>query len=211
MLCVYFFYKTDMFQTIQKGEINTVSSLSENIFYTLLISLIIMIIQNTFTVIPLIFVITLNYYSFGFINGFIWSWLSSVVAAIVVFYAVRFWFQDMVIHKRHHDFLEKIERKGIYYVFYGRVFPFFPTSILNIIAGISTISIKAFTIGTLIGNFIYFFILSLIPFGLFSADIPPVFIILIIVFAIILFYFLKKTKPAFLQQIKKVKEKSNNG
>jgi len=198
-----------MFEAIQKGEFKSVSSLGENLFYTLLISLLIMIIQNTFTLIPLIFVITLNYYSFGFINGFIWSWLSSVVAAVIVFYAVRFWFQDMVSHHKHHDFIEKIEKKGLYYVFYGRVFPFFPTSILNIIAGISTISIKAFTIGTLIGNFIYFFILSLIPFGLFSTDIPPVFIFVIIVVAIILFYFWKKAKPTVLQRIKKGKEKIN--
>ncbi|WP_157827609.1 TVP38/TMEM64 family protein [Niallia nealsonii] len=199
-----------MFQAIQKGEIKAVSSLSENIFYTLLISLIIMIIQNTFTLIPLIFVITLNYYSFGFLNGFIWSWLSSVVAAVIVFYAVRFWFQDMIIRQKHHDFIKKIEKKGTHYVFYGRVFPFFPTSLLNIIAGISTISIKAFIIGTLIGNFIYFFILSLIPFGLFSTDIPPALIIILIALAILLFYLLKKTKPAFLQQLKKEKEKSSN-
>lgn len=199
-----------MFQAIQKGEIKAVSSLSENIFYTLLVSLIIMVIQNTFTLIPLIFVITLNYYSFGFINGFIWSWLSSVVAAIIVFYAVRFWFQDIIPQQKHRDFIEKIERKGTYYVFYGRVFPFFPTSLLNIIAGISTISLKAFTIGTLIGNFIYFFILSLIPFGLFSTDIPPVLMVIFIALAIILFYFMKKAKPAFFQQLKKGKEKSSN-
>ncbi len=170
-------------------------------------SLFIMIIQNSFTIIPLLFVITLNYYLFGFFYGFIWSWFSSILAAMIIFLAVRYWFQEIVPAKKYVDLLKRMETRGIYYVIYGRIFPFFPTSILNIIAGISMISFKSFIIGTAIGNFFYFFILALIPLGLFSMEIHPVFVALIILCTIIVFYSIKKMKPRCWQNIKKIKQR----
>ncbi|WP_445487375.1 TVP38/TMEM64 family protein [Niallia sp. 03133] len=166
-----------------------------------------MVIQNSFTIIPLLVVISLNYYCFGFMYGFIWSWISSILAAIIIFIFVRYWFQELPLSKKYHNFLEKIEKKGLSYVIYGRIFPFFPTSILNIIAGISSISLKTFIIGTTIGNFFYFFILALIPLGFVSINIHPVILFLIIVSAIILIYCLKKTKPELVQNIKKIRQR----
>ncbi|WP_445506538.1 TVP38/TMEM64 family protein [Niallia sp. 03190] len=209
LLIVYFlFFDTELFQSIQKGEIKTVSAfLEENIYYALMFSLFIMIIQNSFTIIPLLFVITLNYYLFGFLYGFIWSWFSSILAAMIIFLAVRYWFQEIVLAKKYVDLLKRMEARGIYYVIYGRIFPFFPTSILNIIAGISTISFKSFIIGTAIGNFFYFFILALIPLGLFSLEIHPAIVVSIILFTIIVFYSIKKMKPRCMQNIKKIKQR----
>ncbi|MER2060117.1 MAG: VTT domain-containing protein, partial [Niallia sp.] len=180
-LFILFFRYTDILQAIRQGEIDSVTSVfKDNITYALIVSLFIMIIQNSFTVIPLILVITLNFYSFGFFYGFLWSWLSSVIAAMIIFLAIRFWFQDFVHSKvkNHQDMLDKIEHKGMRYVIYGRVFPFFPTSILNIIAGVSNISLRPFTIGTAIGNFFYFFVLALIPYGVFSTNINPLALII---------------------------------
>ena len=57
-------FQTNWFQMIISGEIDT--SIKEKIWLVLLFTLLIMIIQNTFTVIPLILVITVNYVLFGF-------------------------------------------------------------------------------------------------------------------------------------------------
>ena len=57
------------------------------------------------------------------------------------------------------------------FVFSARVLPFIPTSLINILGGLSTIGLKGFTIGTALGNFIYFFLLALVPAGLMSSGI----------------------------------------
>jgi len=205
-LFIIFFRYTDIFQAIRQGEIDSVTSIfKNNLSYALIVSLFIMIIQNSFTVIPLILVITLNFYSFGFFYGFLWSWFSSVIAAMIIFYATRFWFQDFVISKvqKHQEMLDKIEQKGMRYVVYGRIFPFFPTSILNIIAGVSNISIRPFTIGTAIGNFFYFFVLALIPYGVFSTDINPLALIIIVLLITGIFYYFNRKKPSLMERVKK--------
>lgn len=202
---ILFFHYTNIFEAIRKGEVEEISSVfKDNITYALLISLLLMIVQNSFTIIPLILVITLNYYSFGFLYGFLWSWFSSIIAGLIIFMAVRFWFQDWVVSKvkKHQEILDRIEEKGMSYVLYGRIFPFFPTSILNIMAGISNISIRPFTIGTAIGNFVYFFILCLIPFGVFSTNINPISLIVIIVIVTAILFFISKKNPGLVKKIK---------
>jgi len=210
-LFIIFFRYTDIFQAIRQGEIDSVTSVfKNNLSYALIVSLFIMIIQNSFTVIPLILVITLNFYSFGFFYGFLWSWFSSVIAAMIIFYATRFWFQDFVISKvqKHQEMLDKIEQKGMRYVVYGRIFPFFPTSILNIIAGVSNISIRPFTIGTAIGNFFYFFVLALIPYGVFSTDINPLALIIIVLLITGVFYYFNSKKPSLMERVKEIKRRA---
>lgn len=210
-LFIIFFRYTDIFQAIRQGEIDSVTSVfKNNLSYALIVSLFIMIIQNSFTVIPLILVITLNFYSFGFFYGFLWSWFSSVIAAMILFYATRFWFQDFVISKvqKHQEMLDKIEQKGMRYVVYGRIFPFFPTSILNIIAGVSNISIRPFTIGTAIGNFFYFFVLALIPYGVFSTDINPLALIIIVLLITGVFYYFNRKKPSLMERVKEIKRRA---
>lgn len=201
-------YDLEIFQSIRNGEVHSISTrYKDQIWYALMITFIIMIVQNSFTIIPLILVITLNYYLFGFLYGFLWSWISSIGAAMFVFYVIRFWFQDIASKKNHGELVRKIEERGANYIFYGRVLPFFPTSILNIIAGISNITMKSFLIGTSLGNFVYFFILSLIPFGLFSSNIHPSVIGAIIAMIFVLFYVVKKRKIPLLKKWRSEKER----
>lgn len=203
VLISFMLYQLEIFHAIRNGELKEFTAYyRNNEIYALILSLIIMIIQNSFTVIPLILVITINYYAFGFFYGFMWSWISSIVAAIIVFVAVRYWLQDFVQKKAHGEALRKIENKGGQYVFYARVLPFFPTSILNILAAVTTISLKGFVAGTAAGNFLYFFVLSLIPFGFLSTDINPILIVLIILAVTVVVYFIQKQK--------KVKAKAAN-
>lgn len=204
MLVGFLLYELEIFHAIRNGKLEEFTAYyRNNEVYALILSLIIMVVQNSFTVIPLILVITINYYAFGFFYGFIWSWVSSIIAAVIVFAAVRYWFQDFVQRKAHGEALKKIEEKGGHYVFYARVLPFFPTSILNILAAVTTISLKGFVTGTALGNFLYFFVLSLIPYGFLSTDISPVLIVLIIAAITVVLYFVQK------QRKNKVKTSSN--
>lgn len=169
---VFLLQNTFLFEAILDGDIQKINEfIGDNHLIILLFSTFVMIIQNTFTIIPLLLVITINVTFFGFFLGFLWSWFTSILAAIVVFFLVRYLFQSFLLNKVDEKLVEKVENKGFLYVFEARIFPFVPTSLVNILAGVSSIKFSSFLLGTLLGNFIYFFILSLIPAGLLSSSV----------------------------------------
>jgi uncharacterized membrane protein YdjX (TVP38/TMEM64 family) len=187
---IFIMFQTDWFQVIKSGEFGLI--IKENLFFTLAITLIIMIIQNTFTVIPLILVITLNYTLFGFVNGFLWSWFTSIIGAAIIFMGSRYLFQAWVLKKTNTELIDKIEKNGFLFVFQARIMPFIPTSLINILGGVSSIHFKSFIIGTLFGNFIYFFVLSLIPAGLMISNLNDYILEGIILVLIVLYVIYKK-------------------
>lgn len=169
-------------------------SLKDTTFSKFFFTFIIMVIQNSFTVIPLIIIITINYALFGFFNGLIWSWLTSIIAAGIWFYGSRYFFNDWVQKKANPDLLSKMEKNGLLFVFQARIIPFVPTSLINILSGLSSITFRHFIIGTMFGNIIFFFVLSLIPAGLMEGNMEQNIIlgVAFILVGSIVFYRLKK-------------------
>lgn len=166
--CVFAF-STDTFSLMLRGNPEEIRSLSGGSLYSLLlITLLLMIIQNLFTLIPLLLLITLNVSMFGFLQGYGWSWFTSIIGAMVSFGAVRYWFQDFFVNKLNAKWKDKIESRGFLFIFIGRIFPFAPTSMINIASGVSTIRFDHFVYSTMLGNGIFFFVLALIPMGLMS-------------------------------------------
>jgi uncharacterized membrane protein YdjX (TVP38/TMEM64 family) len=163
--------------------------LNENILFTLGITLLFMIIQNIFTLIPLILLITINVTFFGFFYGYLWSWFTSIIGSIIVFLIVRYWFQAFLLPKINKQMNEKIEENGFVVVFISRIFPFIPTSFVNIAAGVSSIRFKQFILATLLGNMIYIFALSLIPLGFLSLNFEQfIFVIIAMICVLIIFH-----------------------
>ena len=165
--------------------------LDDNMLHAVVFMLVIMILQNSFTVFPLLLVISINITLFGFINGFLWSWISSIIAAIAVFYSVRYLFQERLIEKFKPELLKKIDANGFSYVFQARVFPLVPTSLVNILGGLSTVRIWPFILATTIGNFLFFFALALIPAGLLSEELDETLIWVVLIGAILAYYLFK--------------------
>jgi uncharacterized membrane protein YdjX (TVP38/TMEM64 family) len=183
----------DLFQAVLNGNIHEIrTAVAGNPITSYLLLLVLMIIQNTFTIIPLILIITLNFTLFGFVNGFIWGWISSIFSASLIFVCVRYIFQDKLLKRFKPDLISSVAEKGFSYVFKARIFPFVPTSLVNILAGLSSIQFKDFFWGTTLGNFLYFFILTLIPAGFFSTGVNKWVWSTIIILFILIFYFLKR-------------------
>lgn len=194
-------FHTKLFDSIRHGDIKSVETfLDRNVYYSLFLTLVIMIIQNTFTIIPILLVITMNITLYGFLFGFLWSWVSSVIAATLVFFAIRYCFQDWVLRKTDPKLIMKMEQRGFMYVFQGRVFPFVPTSIINIIAGVSSIPFHSFILATMIGNFLYFFVLSLLSVGILSVNLNEYFFLIFIFLTIFIFYIFQRITKGRKQQ-----------
>lgn len=192
--------RMDIFTFVMQGDLNALQLLlNENIVSILFITLVMMIIQNSLTIIPLIFLITLNIMVFGFFYGIIWSWITSVIAAVIVFISVRYYFQDLSLKRINKSLKEKIEKNGLLFVFIGRIFPFVPTSIVNIVAGVSSIEFKHFLVATSVGNLLFFSLLGLIPLGIVTLEFDYYILgifsfFIIIAYYIYKYYFKKKIK-----------------
>lgn len=192
LLILFFLLNKDLITLLLNGDIEEIDIfLTKNMWYAFFFLFIIMLIQNSFTIFPLILVMTINISLFGFVNGFLWSWFTSVIASLIVFYCARYIFQKIIVEKINPNLLKKIDANGFSYVFQARIFPFVPTSLVNLLAGISTIRIFPFLFATALGNFLYFFVLGLIPAGILSADWNEYTIWIIIVVAVILYYLIK--------------------
>ncbi|MCM3601489.1 VTT domain-containing protein [Robertmurraya korlensis] len=196
ILGVFIFLKnTPLFEAILKGDLQKIKTfVGNNRISILLFSTFIMIIQNSFTIIPLLLVITINITFFGFLLGFLWSWLTSILAAILIFFLVRYLFQGWLLSKVDEKLVEKVENKGFIYVFEARIFPFIPTSLVNILAGVSSIKFSSFLLGTLFGNFIYFFVLALIPVGFLSSTVNEYILGGILLLCLIFYYVYSKKR-----------------
>ncbi|WP_052948637.1 TVP38/TMEM64 family protein [Mesobacillus campisalis] len=189
---LYAFTK-DVFSLFLSGDLEGIrSSLKGNEGYTYLFMLLIMVIQNAFTVIPLLLVITVNITLFGFVDGFIWSWLTSIFASIVIYLSVKYLFQNWLNEKFNSDLVARLEREGFAYVFQARIFPFVPTSLVNILAGLSSVRFNHFLFATIFGNFLYFFVLALIPAGLLSAEFDEYVLGILVLLFFALFFGFKK-------------------
>lgn len=48
---------------------------------------------------PLALVVTLNVWIFSLFEGFMWSWVTSIIGSFVAFLLYRYWFQGLVRQK----------------------------------------------------------------------------------------------------------------
>jgi len=193
MILFFVNINTELFRSIISGNIQSITSiLGDNTAFTLFITLMIMLVHNAFPVIPLFLVILINNTLFGFQLGLVWSILTSILGAIMVFLSIRYVLQDFVLKKVNLAILGKVERRGLWYVFGARIFPFAPTSIINGVSGISNIRLSNFIIATALGNIILFFVYTLIQAGLFSEGFNEYMAGIFILSGFIVYYFFKK-------------------
>ena len=191
VLITYLVFQTEWFQIIISGDLDAI--VGKNVWFILTITLLMMIIQNTFTVIPLILVITVNYVLFGFMTGFLWSWMTSIIGSAIIFLATRYLFQGWVKRKIDLSLRSKIEKSGFKFVFRARIIPFIPTSFINILSGVSSIQFSSFIMATSVGNFLYFFLMILIPAGIMNVQLNDYVLeaSILLIILLILFFIMK--------------------
>lgn len=168
---------------------NTIITIAQdNIILILLIMLFIMILQNLFTFIPLVLVITINISLLGFWFGYIYSCLCSVIGSTLIFLSIRYLFPNLFSHSKLKMYEEKIRKNGFRFVLFGRIFPFLPTNLINITSGLSSIKLSHFIAATALGNMIYGFILSTASFSIIAMFSKHPFITSLGLITIILLY-----------------------
>lgn len=152
----------------------------------LFVTFLLMILQNIVSFIPFLFLTMFNIWLYGFVYGYLWSLLGNFLGSVVVFYFARYGFQSWTKKYNHLKFKQDIERNGFKFVLLTRLLPFVPSSLINIVSGISNIKAREYIFATFIGNTTFVFILSLFSVGVISLERKLIVYVLLSTFIIVL-------------------------
>lgn len=95
---------------------------------------------------------------FGFKMGFIYSTIGGILSAIATFYISRIlgkeWVENILAKEylsKLNEYNKKLESGAVWDIIIFRNIPIMPFNALNILLGISRVSLKDYTIGSLLG------------------------------------------------------------
>lgn len=168
---------------------------------------------------PLIVFVLANAAAYGLLKGFLYSWLGSSIGSIVVFLIIRKlgkkrMFKAIRKNKQVHQVTEWLERHGFGPLFLLLCFPFSPSSVINVVAGLSKISVQQFTLAVFLGKSVMIFSIAYIGSSIFEfAKNPKKTIIVgicIVLFWIVGKYIEKRLQRKSLLSKKKTDQSDNN-
>ena len=133
---------------------------------------------------PLFIFVAGNALVFGLWFGFLYSWIGASLGALVVFFLVRRFARQRVIRfiakrKTIQTTMHWFERRGFGAIFLILCFPFTPSSLVNIVAGLSQMNVISFSIAVLLGKMVMIFIVSFIGHDIFDLLKNPLQLILV--------------------------------
>ncbi|RKQ31302.1 TVP38/TMEM64 family protein [Oceanobacillus halophilus] len=164
---------------------------------------------------PLIVFVIANAAAYGLFEGFLLSWLGASSGAITVFMIIR--------HLRNRKWVTKIrhtkqvtavttwvEKHGFGPLFLLLAFPFSPSAVINVVAGLSKVSVQQFALAVLLGKSVMIFSISYVGSSIMEfAENPMKTIIVLIIIG--LFWMIGKLIEKRLQKRMEQEEKLKIG
>ncbi|UOQ43484.1 TVP38/TMEM64 family protein [Halobacillus salinarum] len=116
-------------------------------------------------ILPLVGFVLANSVVYGLYKGFLYSWIGAVVGAILVFLIVRRlgqkrFFKFVSRHKQVRRVMSWLEDHGFGPLFLLMCFPFSPSSIINVVSGLSKVNRQQFILATILGKSVMIFTIS---------------------------------------------------
>lgn len=160
-------------------------------------------IEALIPALPLIVIVSFNVSVYGTWLGFIYSWIGSYIGSIVVFLTFRYVVKKWLVRFIHnHEKLNRIANyisiKGYDVLFLLTCLPFTPSSLINIVYGLSDIDTMFFIRTLSASKFIMIGYLSFFGYSLSQIMENPVWIILSVISMIILYFISKRISKRHL-------------
>lgn len=135
------------------------------------IGLLLPFIESFLPFLPLFVFVFANAGAYGLWFGFILSWAGTVAGSYVVFLIVRNYGRSRFLrfltkHKRVQQLIAWVERNGFAPLFLLICFPFTPSALVNLVAGLSNMKQKNYLIILMAGKFVMIFTISFIGYDL---------------------------------------------
>lgn len=141
--------------------------------------ILLIIIEAFFPFLPLFLIVMANANAFGFWLGSLISWIGCSIGAILVFLVIRKFGKTKALaflykNKQVQKVMSWVERHGFGPVFLMICFPFTPSAVVNIVAGLSRISVLQYTLAVLAGKMVMVFFISYVGYDIFSLVKKPI-------------------------------------
>ena len=163
---------------------------------------------------PLIVFVLANGAAYGLLKGFLFSWIGSSLGSIFVFLIIRKLgkrriFKAISKNKQVDKVTSWLGRHGFGPLFLLLCFPFSPSSVINVVAGLSKISTQQFILAVLLGKSVMIFSIAYIGSSIFEFAKHPVRTIVVGI-CIILFWMIGKYIEKTLEKKALIKEAEAN-
>ena len=115
------------------------------------------VLESIIPPLPLFVFITINFIAFGYVLGFIISWVCTIIGCIISYYLVKKFLRNFVVKKiKNIDLLTRcmnyIENLSLTKITVILSIPFTPAFMMNIAAGLVNVNFKKFFIAILISK-----------------------------------------------------------
>jgi len=116
---------------------------------------------------PLFVFVMANSVAYGLLKSFLYSWIGASLGSIAVFYLIRkFGHKKLLLKVKQNRQVTQVtawvERHGFGPLFLLLCFPFSPSSLINIVAGLSNVRNQQFIMAVLLGKAVMIFSIAYI-------------------------------------------------
>jgi uncharacterized membrane protein YdjX (TVP38/TMEM64 family) len=151
------------------------------------------LVESFFPFLPLVVIIMANAAAFGLWQGFIYSWIGSVVGSFLLFLLVRKYgqakfFNFLTRHPHVESGLRWFEQKGFGPLFIILCFPFTPVIIVNVMSGLSKIKVYQFLLAITLSKIIMIFMMSYVGADFRSFIEKPIKALIAVVVLVVVWY-----------------------
>ncbi|ASS90470.1 TVP38/TMEM64 family protein [Aeribacillus pallidus] len=169
-------------------------------------------LEAFFPFLPLILFVIANANSFGLWFGFLYSWIGSSAGALLVFFLVRKFGRRRFLnflsrHEKVRRMMNWVERHGFAPLFLMLCFPFTPSALVNVVAGLSKINVWQFALAVLSGKLVMIFMLSLSGYDLRELIEEPARLIIVFVVMALMWFIGKRIEQRLNVSLIKRKDK----
>ncbi|MGM9927223.1 MAG: TVP38/TMEM64 family protein [Bacillus sp. (in: firmicutes)] len=162
---------------------------------------------------PLFVFVIANTNAFGLWFGFLLTWLGSTIGAVLVFLIIRkYGHTKFLLFIKNTKQVKKLTRWLDYHgfgpIFLLLCFPFTPSAVVNIVAGLSHITKKRYMFAVMAGKLVMIFTISFIGYDIASLITKPFRTILVAIIIFVLWYVGRRIEVSLNRDIEsKVKKR----
>jgi uncharacterized membrane protein YdjX (TVP38/TMEM64 family) len=157
---------------------------------------------------PLFAIVFANASAFGLWFGFLYSWIGTVTGSLLVFFIFRNYGQKKLLkwmqkHKSIKKLMSWVERNGFGPLFLLLCFPFTPSALVNVVAGLSKVSPLQYTLALVGGKMVMIFIISFVGYDFLSLLHNPIRTIIVAVIIFVLWFVGKRIEVRLNKSMKR--------
>ena len=156
-----------------------------------LLGLLLPFLESFLPFLPLFAFVMANAGAYGLWYGFLLSWAGTVVGSYAVFLLVRKYGRNRFLkfltkNARIQKLIKWVERNGFGPLFLFLCFPFTPSALVNLVAGMSDMKKKNYLVTLMAGKFVMIFMISYIGYDIKALFTNPIRTAIVVVVIILL-------------------------